>query len=43
MFFTMEEWDYIEAHEDLYKPVMLETPKDGKDTASHTVAGKCCK
>ncbi|XP_077314890.1 uncharacterized protein LOC143935123 [Lithobates pipiens] len=39
MFFTMEEWDYIEEHEDLYKPVMLETPKDGKDTASHTVAG----
>ncbi|XP_040186840.1 uncharacterized protein LOC120918985 isoform X3 [Rana temporaria] len=39
MFFTMEEWDYIEQHEDLYKPVMLETPKDGKDTASHTVAG----
>ncbi|CAI9557080.1 unnamed protein product, partial [Staurois parvus] len=41
MFFTMEEWDYIEEHEDLYKPVMLESPKDGKDTASHTVAGSC--
>ncbi|XP_072259387.1 uncharacterized protein [Pyxicephalus adspersus] len=33
VFFTMDEWDYIEEHEDLYKPVMLENPKD---TTSHT-------
>ncbi|KAM5135332.1 uncharacterized protein ACMZJ9_017923 isoform 4-T5 [Mantella aurantiaca] len=36
MFFTMDEWEYIEEHEDLYKPVMLENTKDGKKTPSHT-------
>ncbi|XP_068118275.1 uncharacterized protein [Hyperolius riggenbachi] len=36
MFFSMDEWEYIEEHEEQYKPVMLENYKDAKDTVTDT-------
>ncbi|XP_075034223.1 uncharacterized protein LOC142095227 [Mixophyes fleayi] len=35
VFFTMDEWDYIEEHEDQYKHVMLENPLESKNMRSN--------